>query len=64
MLLAQAERRLGIAGRLAPAIPDGRDASQLRLVKETLRQLHRQKHFGFMSAVDRISAARDKYGTA
>ena len=28
MLLAQAERRLGIAGKLAAVIPDGRDASR------------------------------------
>jgi DDE family transposase len=29
MLLAEAERRLGIAAKLAAAIPDGRDASRI-----------------------------------
>jgi hypothetical protein len=38
MLLAQAERRLGIAERLAAVIPDGRDASRVtHLLPDILR---------------------------
>jgi Transposase DDE domain group 1 len=38
MLLAQAERRLGIADRLAAVIPDGRDASRVtHLLPDILR---------------------------
>jgi hypothetical protein len=38
MLLAQAERRLGIADRLAPVIPDGRDPSRVtHLLPDILR---------------------------
>ena len=38
MLLAQAERRLGVAERLAAMIPDGRDASRvIHLLPDILR---------------------------
>ena len=42
MLLAEAERRLGIAARLAAAIPDGRDASR---ITHTLADILRARIF-------------------